>query len=121
MRLVVTLGLLLLAGCCSECDRPPPDRARPGDVVRELREAVAARRWDDAALCFSDDLRANIRSGSFEWPLEPDDTLLSVHLEDDKAIALVERKGGASRELVLERDRQEWRVASWRDLDSDRR
>jgi hypothetical protein len=114
MRLVVTFALLLLAGCCSECDRPPPDRSRPGDVVRELREAVAAKRWDEAALCLS----AEVRARNVDWPLGPGDSLLSVRLQGDEAIATIERPGLSPRELVLRREQGQWRVAGWRDLEA---
>ena len=104
-----------LAGCCN-CDARREDGPRrPGDVVRDLREAVTGKRWEQAALCFSEDVRAKnagaMRSGEFAWPLAPGTTLVSVEIRGDEAVATLEPRG----ELVIQKSsRGEWLVADWR-------
>ncbi len=115
MKLLLAAAVVL-AGCC-DCSpaRREDGSRRPGDVVRDLREAVTEKRWAEAALCFSDEVRAReggaMRTGEFAWPLAPGDTLVSVEIRGDEAIATLE----PARKLVIQKtSRGEWLVAAWR-------
>jgi hypothetical protein len=103
---------MTLGGCCS-CESGPDERGpkRPGDVVRDLRDAIGGRRWADAKACFSDELQARhgekMLSGEFFsvrgfWrdpttrelevvsvarPLGPGDDVLAVDLDGAQAVA----------------------------------
>ena len=122
MRAVLALTAFLLAGCC-ECSHLPEHSQRPGDVVRELREALADHEWSRAAECFSPEVRAaherSMRDGSFEWPLSATDQVVAIDLRGDEAVATLHNMGHGPREapheLILARNREGlWRVDSWR-------
>lgn len=53
------LGSLLASGCCSCGDGTlDPGPKRPGDIVRDLRDAIAQKHWAQAKALFSDELQA---------------------------------------------------------------
>jgi hypothetical protein len=130
-------AVVVLGGCCDCSDNRRDVPRRPGDVVRDLRDAVTDHHWDRAALCFSEEVRSRnagaMRTGEFAWPLAPGDTLVSVEIRGDEAIATLEpgRVGGVGvspalsagerdahptekRVLVIQKSRNEWLVAAWR-------
>jgi len=130
-----------LVGCCNCDEGPPPDYPRrPGDIVRELREAIQESHWDKAAGCFSDEIRENnvrgMTDGTFfsrlttrtpglhtetelGWPLDSEDSLLSVDIVGATAIAKIDRKRNylgdeRPRELILEKNSQgHWWITGW--------
>lgn len=118
--------VLVLAGCCHCSDaRLDEHPQRPGDVVRELRDAIGDRRWDKAALCFSEEIRAknapDMESGRFferdvppvelegnveitttvkrPWPFGPRDPLVGVEIDGTRAVATIDHV-----RLFVERD-----------------
>jgi hypothetical protein len=110
---------VLLAGCCN-CDHLPPQKQRPGDVVRDLKEAIGDRKWHEAALCFSDDVRREsesfFRRPDGLWPLGPEDTLLGVEVRDGRAIATIDHVWAREpSQLILEKGSDErWHITAWR-------
>jgi len=113
MRAFLLVFSLAVAGCCQCPDRVDEHSRRPGDVVRELREAVGDRKWDRAALCFSEEVRARngaeMRSGVF--PIGPADTLVGIDMENGRAIARMD----PPRQFVLEKDASgQWVITAWR-------
>jgi ketosteroid isomerase-like protein len=138
-RLLAVALLALAQGCCHCGERPEHEARRPGDVVRALRDAIAEKRWDAAAACFSLEVLGqhgdDVRSGRFfrshwtspaQFPVEPGDALEGVVLRDDVAIATVlhecardEQLGCSSAfwgplHITLRRDAVgKWKISDW--------
>ncbi len=139
MKSLLLAAALVLPGCC-DCDERPPPQQRPGDVVRELREAIAERRWEDGTRCFSEEARTRLgellvrsdrRPGhhygrlspeTYEpWLIEPDDRVVQIKIPSDgKAVVTVEHArpdAGEDRPdtLLLARNSEGvWEITDWK-------
>jgi hypothetical protein len=125
-RLLALVAVALLGGGCCTCSDAhlPAHPQRPGDVVRDLRDAVGDRQWLAASACFSEDLRTRnapaMREGAFDWPIRPRDVVVGIVVSDGEATATIDPAATLEseprpRQLVLRKDSEgRWHVTSWR-------